>query len=198
MMSQEYIDRLDGMDKIRRIINNGAKCEYTYTHFKFVDKKLEYWDDFRPLTQAEALGFLWETSEKAPDGYRFSTGRCCLKGFGFGSVGVFIDSDDKLIVRFSEADRKPTPQEQFDVHDGIKNPEDVTPRTKYCHVEHPSPGFYAVCIRRPMTEEVRRCTEKWEAESICAKIDAAIQAAAQDMATYEAIEQVMQNLHLVI
>jgi hypothetical protein len=123
MMSQEYIDRLHEMDKIRRAINNGAKCEYTYTHFKFVDKELEYWDNSRPLTQAEALDFLWETSEKAPDGYRFSTSRCCLNGFG--SVGVLIDSDDKLIVRFSEADRKPTVEERFAVYDGTATPEEI-------------------------------------------------------------------------
>lgn len=198
METQIYSEIRAHQDKVtrndlREKIGNGVKCVYSYTHYEYQGRNLKNWDDRRPLTKEEALQLLDERDPRKLDGFRFSPSRCFLYGY----VRALSGAEGPFIM-FSEADRKPTSQEQFDVHDGIKNPEDVTPRTKYCHVEQPIPGFYAVCIRRPMTEEVRRCTEKREAESICAKIDAEIQAAAQDMATYDAIEQVMQNLHLVI
>lgn len=108
---------------LTEMIEQGVECMYSYTHYVFKGKKLTLWDEERPLSKEEALAFMQERNPKRDDGFRFSPSRCFLYGY----VRALRRPQDtkETYIMFSEADRKPTPQEQFDVLDGVVSPEEI-------------------------------------------------------------------------
>lgn len=82
---REHTDKVN-RERIKNYIEQGVRCQYTYTHYAPSGKPT---DEVRDIAKKDALNMLAERCEKTlsrEDGYRFSPSRCFLYGYVRGGL----------------------------------------------------------------------------------------------------------------